>query len=232
MTPAGDSTPGVSADPPGPSPNASKSQWMRLLEAERQSIAGDIHDELLPYLFAAAGSLASLQRQNPDLKAALEQPVQWVDQAREIARQIMNGAALPRDLSAGPLMAAKEFLESVVLRGDDAQELSVEWKQLDESASFAWDEMQAIAVYRIICEAVRNVVRHARANELVVAWETGPSGWTVSIQDDGEGFDSETVSETSQGITLMRQRADAAGLHCQIVGAKDSGTQVTVSRSA
>ncbi|KLU06144.1 two-component signal transduction [Rhodopirellula islandica] len=228
MTPAGDSTPGVPTDPPESGPDVSKSQWMRLVEADRQSIAGELHDELLPYLFAAAGALASLQRQNPDLKTALEKPVQWVDQAREIARQIMNGAALPRDLSSGPLVAAKEFLESVVLRGDDVQELSVRWKQLDESADVAWDETQAIAVYRIVCEAVRNVVRHARANQLIVAWETAPTGWAVSIQDDGEGFESETVSKTSQGITLMRQRAEAAGLRFQIVGAKDSGTQVTV----
>lgn len=203
---------------------------MRLLEAERQSIAGDLHDELLPYLFAAAGSLASLQRQNPELKDALQQPAQWIDRAREIARQIMNGAALPGDLSVGPLVAAKQFLDSVVLANEDSKSLAVHWKQLDASAQFAWDETQLIAVYRIVCEAVRNVVRHANASELVVAWEAAPSGWMVSVEDNGKGFDLETVSKSSHGITLMRERAGAAGLHLQIVGAEgQTGTQVIVS---
>jgi signal transduction histidine kinase len=232
MTPAGDLTPDASPDPLESGPGPSHSRWLQLLEAERQSIAGDLHDELLPYLFAAAGSLASLQRQNPELKDSLQQPAQWIDRAREIARQIMNGAALPGDLSAGPLVAAKQFLDSVVLANDDSRSLAIQWKHLDASAQFTWDETQLIAVYRIVCEAVRNVIRHANASELVVRWEATESGWVVSIQDNGSGFDVETVSQSSHGIPLMRERARAAGLHFQIIGAEgQTGTQVIVFKS-
>ncbi|PHQ33452.1 sensor histidine kinase [Rhodopirellula bahusiensis] len=231
MTSADDSTPGSFSAPSDSKPERSDSQWMRMLEAERQSIAGDLHDELLPYLFAAAGSLASLQRQHPELKTKLEQPAKWIDQAREIARQIMSGAALPNDLSNGPLVAAKAFLDSVVLIADESPSLSVQWKHLDASAQFAWNESQTIAVYRIVCEAVRNVVRHAKASELIVAWDASESGWTVAIQDNGKGLDLQSVSKSSHGITLMRERARAAGLQFQITGTEGSGTRVIVSQS-
>lgn len=158
MTPNGDFASDQAPERLGAEPD--DLQRMRAFEAERQTIVGELHDDLLPYLFAAAGSLASLQRQHPELESKLVQPAQWIDQAREIARRIMSGAALPSDFSSGPLVAAKEFLESVVLKSNDAK-LSVQWVNLDASADFDWQETQTIAVYRIVCEAVRNVVRHA-----------------------------------------------------------------------
>lgn len=229
MTPDGDSQSDQSPDPLGSSPDATHLHLMRAYEAERQAMVGDLHDELLPYLFAAAGSLASLQRQNPELKSKLDQPIQWIDQAREIARQIMSGAALPGDFSSGPLIAAKEFLESVVMTSDNAKSPSVQWRQVDASAQFDWQETHTIAVYRIVCEAVRNVLRHANASELVVGWGASEAGWTVSIRDDGVGLDWETVSKSSHGIALMRERATAAGLHLKIDGDKGTGTVVSVA---
>ncbi|GAB5516246.1 sensor histidine kinase [Rhodopirellula baltica] len=227
MTPNGDFASDQAPERLGAEPD--DLQRMRAFEAERQTIVGELHDDLLPYLFAAAGSLASLQRQHPELESKLVQPAQWIDQAREIARRIMSGAALPSDFSSGPLVAAKEFLESVVLDSNDAK-LSVQWMNLDASAEFDWQETQTIAVYRIVCEAVRNVVRHAGATELVVSWQTNANGWTVSIQDNGVGLDWQTVSKSSHGITLMRERASAAGLRLQIGAGQTEGTEVTVGQ--
>lgn len=227
MTPDGESAFDQAPDQPGAEPN--DSQRMRAFEAERQTIVGELHDDLLPYLFAAAGSLASLQRQHPELKSKLDQPAQWIDQAREIARRIMSGAALPSDFSSGPLVAAKEFLESVVLTSNDAKSLSVQWVHLDGSARLDWQETQTIAVYRIVCEAVRNVVRHADATELVISWQANENGWTVSIQDNGVGLDGQSVSKSSHGITLMRERANAAGLRLTIGAGQTAGTEVTVT---
>ncbi|ELP30610.1 sensor histidine kinase [Rhodopirellula baltica] len=227
MTPNGDFASDQAPERLGAEPD--DLQRMRAFEAERQTIVGELHDDLLPYLFAAAGSLASLQRQHPELESKLDQPAQWIDQAREITRRIMSGAALPSDFSSGPLVAAKEFLESVVLDSNDAK-LSVQWANPDASAEFDWQETQTIAVYRIVCEAVRNVVRHAGATELVVSWQTNANGWTVSIQDNGVGLDWQTVSKSSHGITLMRERAAAAGLRLQIGAGQTEGTEVTVGQ--
>ncbi|MCC9645323.1 ATP-binding protein [Rhodopirellula sp. JC740] len=208
-------------------------------EAERAAIAGELHDDLLPYLFAAAGSIAALKRKHPELESELQPAARWVDQAREIARRIMRGAALPDDFSCGPLQAAREFLDGVVLSSPTPEALQTHWNGLAESTRWSWSESETIAVYRIVCEAVRNVVRHANAAQVTINFIAQNGGWEIQIRDDGGGFDTESVPEQSHGMRLMRQRANDAGLHLSIQSnqkirsdqSAGAGTQISLSQS-
>ncbi|MCC9655725.1 sensor histidine kinase [Rhodopirellula halodulae] len=208
-------------------------------EAERAAIAGELHDDLLPYLFAAAGSIAALKRKHPELESELQPAAQWIDQAREIARRIMQVAVLPDDFSRGPLHAAKDFLDGVVLSSPTSIALQTHWNGLAESSQWSWAESETIAVYRIVCEAVRNVVRHANASQVTIDFMAQDGGWEIQIRDDGSGFDTDGVPDQSHGMRLMRQRAEDAGLCLKVQSnptvqsnqSSGAGTQVSLSRS-
>ena len=66
-----------------------------------------------------------------------------------------------------------------------------------------------VAAFRIVLEAVTNVVRHARASACCVTLARGESALVVTISDDGVGFDD--GRESGNGMATMRERAEELG---------------------
>lgn len=65
-------------------------------------------------------------------------------------------------------------------------------------------------VYRIVKEALMNVVQHAHARSIVIAVERHEDGVLVTIEDNGKGFDPVEALERSAehlGLEVMRERA-------------------------
>ncbi len=85
-------------------------------------------------------------------------------------------------------------------------------------------------IYRIVQEAVANVVRHAHASVVDVDLSVGNSVAVVQVHDDGIGFDpvARTIRARHLGLTSMRERAQAAGGTCTIESAPGAGTTVRV----
>ncbi len=86
-------------------------------------------------------------------------------------------------------------------------------------------------VFRIVQEAVTNVVRHAGASRVEVRLEPSPGELRVAIGDDGRGFDPSQPGLTSRhlGLTSMRERAAHIGGRLEIDSAPGRGTTVEVS---
>jgi signal transduction histidine kinase len=88
-----------------------------------------------------------------------------------------------------------------------------------------------VALYRIAQEALNNVAKHARAREAVVRLDCShpPSGAvTLSITDDGRGFDLNTIPPGRLGLGIMRERAEEVGAHFEIESEPGKGTRVAV----
>jgi signal transduction histidine kinase len=88
---------------------------------------------------------------------------------------------------------------------------------------------QATAVFRIVQEAVTNVLRHAEANTVAVHVVEHPDGLLVTIRDNGRGITPAQLADgASLGLLNMRERAQLCGGHVTIVGLPGVGTTVTV----
>ena len=68
------------------------------------------------------------------------------------------------------------------------------------------NSLQGIDVYRIIQEAVNNAIKHAKATKIVVNFELDKEELTISILDNGIGFDAATI-EAGNGLQSMQKRA-------------------------
>jgi two-component system nitrate/nitrite sensor histidine kinase NarX len=86
-----------------------------------------------------------------------------------------------------------------------------------------------VTLYRIAQEALNNVARHARASRVGVQLRCQPHGATLSISDDGRGFDGARVPPGHLGIGIMRERAEAIGAQLEIESQAGQGTRVTVT---
>ena len=89
------------------------------------------------------------------------------------------------------------------------------------------------ALFRIMQEAVTNARKHALASVIEVTISMSPSRVSVTVRDDGHGFD---VAETERtafrdghlGLTSMRERAALEGALLDISSARDQGTTIRV----
>ena len=84
-----------------------------------------------------------------------------------------------------------------------------------------------VALYRIVQEAVTNVLRHARASRCEVTLRAQDGGAVVAVEDDGVGV-RPTASE-GVGLRSMRERAAELGGTCSVTARPGGGTQVLVA---
>lgn len=109
--------------------------------------------------------------------------------------------------------------------------LRIEFSAMPELDHFklAWDiEAQVV---RIVQEAIANVRKHAAAQFIHVILKTDAENFMAVVEDDGRGFDPESISGASErrfGLRIMVERAEEIGGHLQIRSSPGRGTKVTL----
>jgi signal transduction histidine kinase len=73
----------------------------------------------------------------------------------------------------------------------------------------------AAQLYRIAQEAVRNALEHGAAREVLIQLILGHQDMLLTVQDDGEGFDTKTNGH-GMGLRIMRYRAQCIGGSCEV----------------
>jgi len=172
-------------------------------EQERSRLSRDLHDEIgqdltaiiLAVTHAQPGATSSAQR---DLAAAEAMLQVLVRKIRRLAQDLY-----PATLNDLGLTTA---LSDLLGRFVPQTALQVEWRLPDAAQRFP-PEVE-MAAYRIVQEALTNVVRHAAA-QLVRVNVNAKADWLlIQVVDDGRGFDMATINPTeSHGLSNMRERA-------------------------
>ncbi len=88
------------------------------------------------------------------------------------------------------------------------------------------------ALFRIVQEALNNVVKHSGATSVTIVLKRSGKGVTLTIEDNGIGFDKESVTRSQRsgkwGLTNISERAISIGGSCQIESVPGSGTRIVV----
>lgn len=88
-----------------------------------------------------------------------------------------------------------------------------------------------LAVYRILQESLSNVIRHSGASEVSIDLAQTDDGVQLTIEDDGQGFDTTAmmVGDRGLGIFGMKERASVIGGHLEIASRPGEGTRVVLT---
>ena len=86
----------------------------------------------------------------------------------------------------------------------------------------------AACLYRVAQAALRNVVKHARANRVAVELEPVDGGVRLSVSDDGVGFAVPARSSEGLGIVGMQERVRLVGGRFSLTSRVGEGSRVTV----
>ncbi|OGN72261.1 MAG: hypothetical protein A2X25_00945 [Chloroflexi bacterium GWB2_49_20] len=202
----------------------------RLAEAEeneRRRIARELHDQVGQSLSALSINLNIMLTQIPEylpgFKRRLEDSLMLIDQTTDHIRSLMSELR-PSVLDDYGLKAALDWAAGSVASRTNL-------KLLVEGECNRFSSRVEIALFRIAQEALVNISRHARARTVkILLTQTGPD-FSMSIKDDGVGFDPTATpanGKSGWGLRLMRERAESIGGSLQVESAPGQGTTITV----
>jgi signal transduction histidine kinase len=83
-------------------------------------------------------------------------------------------------------------------------------------------------VFRIFQELLTNIARHAQASEISIAFVANEAGGTLTVQDDGVGFDPRGPRAGGLGMIGMHERARSCGLTLKVKSTPGEGTTAIV----
>lgn len=202
-----------------------QSEMEKAVAAERSRLARELHDAVTQTLFSAS-LIAEVLPRIWELD-----PVRGKQQLEEV-RLLTRGALAEMRallLELRPEALAKAKMEDLLhqlgraMTGRTGVPVSV----TVEGEAPCPPAVQ-IALYRIAQEALNNAARHADADQVEVRFVRELGRATLTITDDGRGFDAQSISPGHFGVGIMRERAASIGAQIKIESELGEGTEVRV----
>jgi two-component system NarL family sensor kinase len=192
---------------------------------ERNRLAREIHDTLAQGLTAitlqleTADALLEAQSEAPAARQAVLRALALTRANLEEARRSVQ------DLRAAPLegLTLQQALERLTHETAVQGKLAVTFSAYGEQPLPLRVES---ALYRMAQEALRNVVRHSQARHASVRLDLGPEQARLVVEDDGRGFDPESIPPGHYGLTGLQERARLAGGSIRLASSPGSGTRL------
>ncbi|MHB8133556.1 MAG: PAS domain S-box protein [Anaerolineaceae bacterium] len=191
--------------------------------AERTRLARDLHDAVTQTLFSAtliADVLPDIWDMNKN------EGYKRLEELRQLTRgALAEMRTLLVELRPNALVDValpvllRQLTEAMIGRARIKISLNIEGEQKLPP------EVQ-ISIYRVTQEALNNIGKHAKASQALVNLQLGEKV-RLSIEDDGQGFEPNSVTADHLGLKIMRERAEAVGAKFSVYSEPGEGTQIT-----
>jgi len=205
-------------------------QLIEAQEAERQSIARELHDQIGQVLTAIHLNLQAVWEtsESTEARALIDEGVAIVDEAlgqvRNLSFELRPSLLDDLGLATALRWYTDRFTQRTGIR-------STTTINLPEPPARLTRELET-ACFRIVQEALTNVVRHARAKKVAVRLQKRNGEIRLTVKDDGNGFDAYSQNlapfTTHVGLRGMRERALALGGRLD-VRSSSRGTRISAS---
>lgn len=195
-------------------------------EQERQRLANELHDGLGQNLSLIKNRM-HLALEIPNLPPALVDHLKAVTQiATDAIAEVRSLAQNLRPIQIEQL-GLTASLRSLIEQVRDSTSTQIEGRLEDVDDVLRADA--ATHLYRIVQEALNNVLKHARAPHASVILQRDVRMLRLEIRDDGAGFDTGSGARGGLGLTSMGERAQMLGGSLAMESVPGKGTRVQVS---
>ena len=202
-------------------------QELAVLE-ERQRLARNLHDAVNQSLFSA-GLIAEV------LPRLWDRDQEEARRSLEDLRRLTRGAlaemrALLAELRPSTLIDSS-LSDLLRLLGNAFSGRTNVPVSLQVSGEFFLPAEAQIAFYRICQESLNNIAKHAKATQVEIGLNQDGAVIELRIHDNGVGFDTNEIFSGHYGLSMMRERAEAAGALLSVTSQPGQGTELTIQWS-
>ena len=194
-------------------------------ENERKRISGELHDGLGQLFSAVKMNLSALtdhiRFEDNHGEKMFEKTLLLVDESCKEVRVISHQMAPNILLKSGLATAVRDFIDKI-----DSRKLKINLSTFGLNDRL--DQNIETVLYRVIQEAVNNVIKHAEANTLDIQLSKDKEGINAMIEDNGKGFDSANL-EKFEGIGLKNIRSRVEYLKGQVDFSSTQGAGTLVA---
>lgn len=197
-------------------------------EEERRRVARELHDNIGQEL-----ALLAAQSQRVDSGVAQQENTLRSD-VHEIYKRVKDIATTVSQLSHRLHSSELDFLGLGIaverLCRDFGSQHGIDVQYVPRNVPRNLDTAIALCFYRVIQEALQNVAKHSQAKLVQINLTEHNRQLTLSVEDDGIGFDVEKVRfESGLGLISVRERMHVIGGQCTISSQKGTGTKLEAS---
>ena len=203
-------------------------------EKERKSIASDLHDNVAQALALLRMEVATVMKRSSDqatlplLKEISETLLKTLNETRNL----MSDLSSPSMNEIGLRAAISEWLEKNI---GERHKIKTELIDNTNSNRNLFNEDEKIILFRNVRELLVNTVKHARANEVSVIFDSDQFNRKISVVDDGEGFDFLAISgykkdkEKGYGLFSVEERMYDLEGSVEIKSSPGNGTTIVLT---
>lgn len=195
----------------------------QLVMRERERIARDLHDELGATLTSVSMRVQILQQTkgNAQTEEALNNSIgNAIRKLDEIVWTVNPSNDDMQNLFGYITEFAQEFFENSAI--------SYRFDFPDDLPAVKLSSERRYNVFLIVKEALNNVQKYSGASQVFIKAEKIDSRLTISVTDDGKGFDVNAIATTSNGLRNMHRRAEMADAEVRISSEPGKGCKVEI----
>jgi len=198
-----------------------------LAERERSALSRELHDELGGLLVAARMDVSWIEDRVATSDAEVQAHFKRVHEALqagvEVKRRVVEHLRPTLLDNLGLFPALRWQVADICGRAE------LDWTERYPPEELDLTPEASIAIFRIVQEALTNILKHARAHNVEVSVESRHQALIVRVRDDGVGLPSEPRQALrSHGLAAMRHRAVGLGGQWNVRRITGGGTEIEV----
>jgi PAS domain S-box-containing protein len=208
------------------------SQLFTIQEAERKRISKELHDGLGQELTVLKIALTSIQdrlrKDQVSLKKESDFLLGCIDGIIEDTRRLCHDLS-PYLLEELGLLSSLEYMFTEI-----CQRNNIICSFETEPIGYPFPRETLVSIYRILQEALTNIVKHSGATQVLLCIKRQPGELNFMVADNGRGFDirlmnQRPASKRGMGLFAMAERTQMLGGSFEILGQEGDGTKIAFS---
>lgn len=190
-----------------------------------QHISGELHDNIGQLLSVARLQLNILEEQETATSAQIREVNDVID------KTIHELRALSKSLD-GDFVKDFGLMESL---SHELQRIRATSKYqteiITDGEPYRLEGQKEIVLFRVVQEILNNTLKHAAAKNIKVTLQYEPTQFTLTVQDDGKGFNFEKLknremTESGAGLRNIKRRTELIGGNCHLESTLGIGTKI------
>ena len=196
---------------------------LEVQEQTMKTIAADLHDNIGQLLSLTSLTLGSISVSDEKTAKKVDDSQQLVKRSIKELRQLANLLHGEKIIEGGLVSAI--IYEVVWLRKSGAYHVTFD-NSIDNEHELSSEK--ALILFRLLQEAVNNIIKHASATEIVISLNQVDDDILLTITDDGVGFVKDEASKHGMGLSNLLRRTKAIQGELDIRSAPGEGTTVAI----